>query len=72
MKNDSDSERDELLCLNYDNLESVCCMGKYIDNDINNFKVILIFMKIIQVPYGKCRVTKRNSGQIIHKSTIQL
>lgn len=29
------------------------------DNDMKNFKVILIFMKIIQVPYGKCRVAKR-------------
>lgn len=43
MKNDSDSERDEVLCLNSDHLENVCSRGRDIDNDIKNFEVILIY-----------------------------
>lgn len=37
MKSDSDSERDEELCLNSDHLENVCFRGKDIENDIKNF-----------------------------------
>lgn len=45
MKNDSDSERDEVLCLNSDHLGNVCSSGRHIDNDIkkiwSNFNLFL-------------------------------
>ena len=43
MKNDSDYERDEVLCLNSDHLENVCSKGKAVESDIKFFKVLLLY-----------------------------
>lgn len=43
MKSDSDSKRDEALCLHSDHLENGCFRGKAIANDIKFFKVILLY-----------------------------
>lgn len=38
MKNDSDSERDEVFSLNPDHLENVCFRGRAVESDIKVFK----------------------------------
>lgn len=43
MKNDSDYERDEVLCLNSDHLENVCSKGKAVESNIKFFKVLLLY-----------------------------
>lgn len=43
MKSDSDSKRDEALCLHSDHLENVCFRGKAVGNDIKFLKVILLY-----------------------------